>query len=113
MEKNQKMKRCCKNCQHFNPKTMDCYEGGYSEIGNPERELSSEDCNAFIPKCEGDDSKILFLISEEDAQIEAQRILGRRLTDEELYRVKKGLEFGLECWAEVLIEAIKEATSKR
>ena len=56
--------------------------------------------------------RILFSVSEEDAQVEACRILGRRLTDEELYRVKKGLGFGLECWQEVLIEAIKEVSKR-
>ena len=75
MKERQESKRCCKNCQHFNPKGMDCYEGGYSEIGDPERELSSEDCNAFTPKGENH-SKVLFSVSEDDAQIEAQRILG-------------------------------------
>ena len=54
--------------------------------------------------------RILFSVSEEDAQIEADRILGRKLTEDELYRVKKDLGFGLECWYEVLIDAIKEAT---
>jgi hypothetical protein len=52
--------------------------------------------------------RILFCIVEGDAQEMAERILGRRLTEEELYRVKKGLEFGLEGWWASLEAAVQE-----
>lgn len=42
-----KTRRCCRNCIHFVPVESACYEGGYSDIGNPERVLTEEDCNGF------------------------------------------------------------------
>lgn len=51
----------------------------------------------------------VFTISVEEAQYFAQEKIGRKLTCEELRRVKKGVEFGLELsWEEVLITAIQE-----
>lgn len=60
MSSTSKMKRCCANCEHFIPPeqakehTDDgrgvCFEGGFSEIGDPYRERTEEDCNAFRPK---------------------------------------------------------------
>ncbi|MBC7219291.1 MAG: hypothetical protein H5T49_04075 [Hadesarchaea archaeon] len=51
------MKRDCAHCVHFVPqykaaKYTDsaqgvCFEGGFSEIGDPHRTLAEEDCNAF------------------------------------------------------------------
>lgn len=53
--------------------------------------------------------KNIFAISVEEAQYFAQEKIGRKLTCEELQRVKKGVEFGLELsWEEVLITAIQE-----
>jgi len=52
--------------------------------------------------------RILWCILEDDAQEMAERILGRRLTMDELYRVKKGLEYGFEDWCVVLESAIRE-----
>jgi len=43
-------KRCCKDCRHYDPKESNCYEGGYSEIGDPERELAPENCSSFTSK---------------------------------------------------------------
>ena len=40
-------RRCCLNCVHFNHQDSTCPEGGFSEIANPYRILSGEDCNAF------------------------------------------------------------------
>jgi len=40
-------KRKCINCTHFNSKDSTCCEGGFSEIGNPEKIMTGEDCNAF------------------------------------------------------------------
>jgi len=44
----------------------------------------------------------IFLLSVEDAQIMAEERYGRELDEEELEFVKKGVEWGLECWAEVM-----------
>ncbi len=55
----------------------------------------------------------IFAISVEEAQHFAQEKIGRRLTCEELRRVKKGVEFGLELsWEEVLITAIREVNKQ-
>lgn len=51
----------------------------------------------------------IFQISIKDAQIAAMDRLGRNLTDEELERIRKGVEFGLElCWLDILNVAIGE-----
>lgn len=50
----------------------------------------------------------IFVISVEDVQHLALKKIGRELTQDELYKVKKGIEFGLECWEEVVIASIKE-----
>jgi len=57
------------------------------------------------------DNEIIFRITREDVigcarQIE---IPEEAITDDVLYQVKKGVEFGLECWAEVVQEAINLA----
>ncbi|MGB3479824.1 MAG: hypothetical protein WBB67_11770 [bacterium] len=57
--------------------------------------------------------KNIFAISVEEAQYFAQEKIGRKLTCEELYDVKKMVEFGFElCWEEVLITAIREADKR-
>jgi hypothetical protein len=50
----------------------------------------------------------IFVISVEDVQYLARKKIGRELTIEELERVKRGVEFGLECWEDVVIYAIDE-----
>jgi len=52
--------------------------------------------------------KNIFVISTEDVQHVAKKKLNRELTAEELDRVKKGVEWGLDCWEEVVIFAIDE-----
>lgn len=52
--------------------------------------------------------KDIFVISVEDVQYLAMKKVGRELTIEELERVMKGVEFGLECWEGVVIAAIEE-----
>jgi len=52
--------------------------------------------------------KDIFVISVEDVQYVAKEKIGRELTIEELEQVKKGVEFGLECWEDVIIYAIDE-----
>ena len=46
--------------------------------------------------------KHMFLLCVEDAQIIARERFGRDLDEEELEFVKKGVEWGLDCWEEVL-----------
>ena len=46
------MRRCCATCRHYIPASGEdykgvCFEGGYSEISNPHRSLTGEDCNAW------------------------------------------------------------------
>jgi hypothetical protein len=50
----------------------------------------------------------IFVISVGDVQYLARKKIGRELTIEELERVKRGVEFGLECWEDVVIYAIDE-----
>jgi hypothetical protein len=40
-------------------------------------------------------NNIIFSITTEELQDEAIRLIGRKLTDEELYTAKKGIEAGL------------------
>lgn len=40
--------------------------------------------------------RVLWVLLEDDAQEMAKRKIGRRLTEDELYRVKKGLENGMQ-----------------
>lgn len=52
--------------------------------------------------------KNVFVVPVQDVQLLAQKRIGRKLTIEELERVKSGVEFGLECWEEVVNTAIDE-----
>lgn len=54
-------------------------------------------------------SETLFVLSAEDANVIAQERYGRDLTAEELYDVRKMLEWGLGCWYEVMVEAVEIA----
>jgi len=88
------MKRCCLTCRHHIPEEKACYEGGFSEIGDPERELTEEDCNAYQVRLEelekqqmltvdeieefGDRLEIFF--SQEEANEFAQRAGGQAYT---------------------------------
>lgn len=50
----------------------------------------------------------IFAVCIEDVQNLALKKIGRKLTQDELYQVKKGIQFGLECWEEVIIASIDE-----
>ena len=53
----------------------------------------------------------IFVLSREDV-MECAREMGiaeEAITDDVLYQVKKGVEFGLECWSDVVKTAISEA----
>ena len=57
------------------------------------------------------DKDTIFVLTREDV-IECARemdITEEAITDDVLYQVKKGVEFGLECWFEVMKEAINMA----
>ena len=59
------------------------------------------------------DSENIFAISVEWVQLEAERMVNRRLTDDELYSVKKGIEWGLTTCIDIVFEtAITEAVSQ-
>lgn len=58
------------------------------------------------------DDDILFVLTKEDAQIMASETIGRKLSFMEMQYVKKGLEYGLEDWAEVMSIAIKKAVEQ-
>ena len=49
-ERTSRDRRCCRNCVHFNGQDSTCPEGGFSEIGNPDRSLSEEECGGFRKK---------------------------------------------------------------
>ena len=57
------------------------------------------------------DSDTIFILTKEDVIGEAKEmgIPEEAITDDILYQVKKGVEFGLECWSEVMKEAINMA----
>jgi len=57
--------------------------------------------------------KILFCLVEADAQELAKQQIGRELTEQELYQVQKGLEFGFEFWEEVMRTAIEETVKTK
>ena len=57
------------------------------------------------------DSDTIFILTKEDVIGEAKEmgIPEEAITDDVLYQVKKGVEWGLECWTEVMKEAINMA----
>jgi len=57
------------------------------------------------------DSDTIFILTKEDVIGEAKEmgIPEEAITDDVLYKVKKGVEWGLECWTEVVKTALDEA----
>jgi hypothetical protein len=51
-----------------------------------------KDLTKLYPNPEHQEYRVLQMITEEDAQIYAKRIFGRKLTEDELYRVQKAIE---------------------
>jgi len=56
-------------------------------------------------------SEVVFLLTMGDVIACAQEmdIPKEAITDDVFYQVKKGVEFGLECWSEVVKTALAEA----
>ena len=56
-------------------------------------------------------SEVVFILTMEDviACAKEMGIPKKAITDDVFYQVKKGVEFGLECWSEVVHTAILEA----
>jgi len=58
-----------------------------------------------------DDKDIIFILSREDV-LNCAREMGipaEAITDDVVAQVRKGVEWGLECWSEVMKEAINIA----
>ena len=57
------------------------------------------------------DENTIFILTREDVVACAKEmgIPEEAITDDVLHQVKKGVEFGLECWTGVVKEALKEA----
>ncbi|MEO8210810.1 MAG: hypothetical protein ABI840_09615 [bacterium] len=57
-----------------------------------------------------EDKENIFKLSYEEIQLEAERMIGRQLTEDELHSVKKGIEWGLLTDIDTVIDtAIMEA----
>ena len=56
--------------------------------------------------------KNIFCVSAKDVQNIALKKIGRKLTDDELYTVRKGVQFGLECWEDVVTYAIRDVVEE-
>ena len=52
--------------------------------------------------------EVVFILTREDVLLRAKEmgIPADEITDDIFYQVKKGVEWGLECWSEVMKEAI-------
>jgi hypothetical protein len=58
--------------------------------------------------------KPVFVLTEADVLQVAGRKFGvSELTEEQMHQVKKGIEFGLECWEEVVTAALQEVLDKK
>lgn len=58
-----------------------------------------------------DNNETIFVLTREDVVgcAEQMGIPAEAITDDVLHQVKKGVEWGLECWADVMKEAINIA----
>jgi len=59
----------------------------------------------------GKNEEVVFILTREDVLLRAKEmgIPAEAITDDVFYQVKKGVEWGLECWSEVMKEAINMA----
>jgi len=60
-----------------------------------------------------EEDEIIYVISVADVQFLAERVLDRQLDYDEMYSVKKGVEWGMDYWDEVVIAAIKNLPQKK
>ncbi len=60
---------------------------------------------------EDEEEKSIFILTREDVILTAREmgIPEEKITDDVLYHIKKGVEFGLECWSDIMKVAIDEA----
>jgi len=54
------------------------------------------------------DKRILFVVTEDDIQEVAKRLIGRELTEEELYSASKGVEAGLSNGLDIVLKTAVE-----
>jgi hypothetical protein len=58
--------------------------------------------------------KPVFVLTEADVLQVAGRKFGvNKLSEEQMHRVKKGIEFGLECWEEVVTAALQDILDQK
>jgi len=56
----------------------------------------------------------VFVLTKADVlQLAWQKFGVHNLTDEQMHQVKKGIEFGIECWEEVMTVALEEVLGKQ
>jgi hypothetical protein len=58
-------------------------------------------------------NRTIFSITKKEVQNLAKEKVGRFLDEIELKEVQKRIEFGLECWEDVIIYAIKDVLSSK
>jgi len=54
----------------------------------------------------------IFVIKSSEVQLLAQKKFGRYLDETELREVQKRMQFGLECWEEVVLYAMEDVIAK-
>jgi hypothetical protein len=59
-----------------------------------------------------DEDEIIYAITVADVQFWAEKVLGRVLDYDEMYSVRKGVEWGMDYWDEVVREAINNLPKK-
>jgi hypothetical protein len=60
-----------------------------------------------------EEDEIIYAISVADVQFWAEKVLGRLLDYDEMCSVRKGVEWGMEYWDEVVREAINNLPQKK
>jgi hypothetical protein len=84
----------------------------YRELPDGERIILAIDkAKQSLRECIEREHETIFVLTREDV-IECARELGMPgevITDDVLYQVRKGVDSGLECWSEVVKEAINYA----
>ncbi len=59
-----------------------------------------------------DEDEIIYSITVADVQFWAEKVIGRVLDYDEMYSVRKGVEWGMDYWDEVVREAINNLPKK-